>query len=143
MIDEHEAGPGRLSRGGLLKVAAAGGAGLLAARAGVAGAAPARMQAESGQLQVLDWAGYENDGGQPMFASYVRKYPHNRPQFTYMTNEADALAKIRAGLKSDLFRPYIGWVEYFAKSGLVQPWDPSLISNFPHLNKFMVKAGQY
>jgi spermidine/putrescine-binding protein len=98
---------------------------------------------ETGRLQVLDWAGYENDGGQPMFASYVHKYPHNKPAFTYMTNEADALSKIRAGLKPDLFRPYIGWVEYFAKSGLVQPWDTTLISNFPHLNRFMVKAGQY
>jgi spermidine/putrescine transport system substrate-binding protein len=34
-------------------------------------------------------------------------------------------------------------VKYFATSGLVQPWDPSLISNFKHLNPFMVKAGQY
>jgi spermidine/putrescine-binding protein len=60
-----------------------------------------------------------------------------------MTNEADALAKIHAGLKPDLFRPYVGWVKYFATSGLVQPWDTSLIPNFKHLNPFMVKAGQY
>jgi spermidine/putrescine transport system substrate-binding protein len=59
-----------------------------------------------------------------------------------MTNEADALAKIQAGFHPDLFRPYVGWVQYFATSGLVQPWDPSLISNFKHLNPFMVKAGQ-
>src|SRR5215472_16633313 len=82
---------------------------------------------ETGRLQVLDWAGYENDGGQPMFASYVKKYPQNKPQFTYMTNEADALAKIRAGLKPDIFRPYVAWVKYFGTSGLVQPWDTSLI----------------
>ena len=143
MIDEHEPGAARLSRGGLLKVAAAGVVGLLAARAGVAGAAPALKAAESGQLQVLDWAGYENDGGQPMFAAYVKKYPDNKPKFTYMTNEADALAKFQAGLKPDLFRPYIGWVKYFATSGLVQPWTPSLISSFKQLNPFMVKAGQY
>ena len=92
---------------------------------------------------MLDWAGYGNDGGQPMFAAYVKKYPNNKPQFTYMTNEADALAKMRAGLRADLFRPYVGWVKYFATSGLVQPWDPALISNFKHLNPFMVKAGQY
>src|SRR5438128_2635171 len=78
-----------------------------------------------------------------MFAQYVKQYPSNKPQFTYMTNEADALAKIHAGLKPDLFRPYVGWVKYFATSGLVQPWDPALISNFKHLNPFMVKAGQY
>jgi spermidine/putrescine-binding protein len=60
-----------------------------------------------------------------------------------MSNEADALAKIHAGLKPDLFRPYVGWVKYFATSGLVQPWDPKQIPNFKQLNPFMVQAGQY
>jgi len=134
----------RLSREDLLRLAAAtGGAGLLAGHAGLAQAARAQLEAEKGRLQVLDWAGYGNDGGQAMFAQYVKKYPKNKPQFTYMTNEADALAKIHAGLKPDLFRPYVGWTKYFATSGLVQPWDPKLISNFKHLNPFMVKAGQY
>src|SRR5258708_28652657 len=78
-----------------------------------------------------------------MFAQYVKLHAADKPQFTYMTNESDALAKIHAGLKPDLFRPYVGWVQYFATSGLVQPWDTSLISNFKHLNPFMVKPGQY
>src|SRR5438067_11852903 len=134
----------RLSREDLLKLAAAtGGAGLLAGRTGIADAARAHFAAQSGRLQVLDWAGYGNDGGQAMFATYVREYPKNKPQFTYMTNEADALAKIHAGQKPDLFRPYVGWVKYFATSGLVQPWDTKRILNFKHLNPFMVKAGQY
>jgi spermidine/putrescine transport system substrate-binding protein len=143
---EHE-GRGterRYDRQTLLKLAAAaGGASLVGGRTGIADAMQAMAAAESGRLQVLDWAGYGNDGGQAMFAQYVKKYPNNKPQFTYMTNEADALAKIHAGLKPDLFRPYVGWVKYFATSGLVQPWDPSKISNFKHLNPFMVKAGQY
>src|SRR3989441_7136109 len=134
----------RISREDLLKLAAAtGAAGLVAGRTGLAGAARAELAKESGRLQVLDWAGYGNDGGQTMFAAYVKKYPKNKPQFTYMTNEADALAKLHAGLKPDLFRPYVGWVKYFATSGLVQPWDTSKLSNFKHLNPFMVKAGQY
>src|SRR5213080_47974 len=134
----------RLSRAELLRLGvAAGGATLLAGPVGAARAALDRLTAESGRLQVLDWAGYGNDGGQPMFAQYVKRYPHNKPRFTYMTNEADALAKLHAGLRPDLFRPYVGWVKYFATSGLVQPWDTSLIPNFKHLNPFMVKAGQY
>ena len=92
---------------------------------------------------MLDWAGYGNDGGQAMFAAYVKKHPKNKPQFTYMTNESDALAKMHAGLKPDIFRPYVGWVKYFAQSGLVEPWDPKLIPSFKNLNPFMVKAGQY
>jgi spermidine/putrescine transport system substrate-binding protein len=134
----------RLDRQSLLKLAAvAGGAGLVAGRAGIADAMRAAVWAESGRLQVLDWAGYGNDGGQAMFAQYVKQHPANKPQFTYMTNESDALAKLHAGLKPDLFRPYVGWVKYFATSGLVQPWDTSQIPNFKHLNPFMVKAGQY
>jgi spermidine/putrescine transport system substrate-binding protein len=134
----------RLSREDLLKLtAAAGGAAFLGSRAGAAGAALSRRTGDSGRLQVLDWAGYGNDGGQAMFAQYVKKYPDSKPQFTYMTNEADALAKFHAGLEPDLFRPYVGWVKYFATSGLVQPWDAAKISNFKHLNPFMAKAGQY
>jgi spermidine/putrescine transport system substrate-binding protein len=144
MSDEQDLLDRRLTREDVLKLAAAaGGAGLLASRVGAAGAALDRLSAESGRLQVLDWAGYGNDGGQSMFAQYVKRYPQNKPQFTYMTNESDALAKLHAGLKPDLFRPYVGWVKYFATSGLVQPWDTSLITNFKHLNPFMVKAGQY
>jgi spermidine/putrescine-binding protein len=131
----------RLSREDLLKLAAAGGAAALTA--GPVGLARAALAAESGRLQVMDWAGYGNDGGQPMFAAYVKKYPNNKPQFTYMTNESDALAKLHAGLKPDIFRPYVGWTKYFATSGLVQPWNTKLITNFKHLNPFMVKAGQY
>jgi spermidine/putrescine transport system substrate-binding protein len=142
-MEEHGLTERRLRREDLLKLAAAtGGAALVGGPAAVADAARAQLAAESGRLQVLDWAGYGNDGGQAMFAQYVRKYPKNKPQFTYMTNESDALAKLHAGLKPDLFRPYVGWVKYFADSGLVQPWDPKLISNLKHLNPFMVKAGQ-
>src|SRR5436305_5855221 len=128
----------------LLKLAAlAGGAAIIGGpAAALAKAAGTGTTSESGRLKVLDWVGYGNDGGQAMFAQYVKAHPHNKPQFTYMTNECDALAKLHAGLKRDLFRPYVGWVKYFAQSGLVQPWDPKLIKNFKHLNPFMVKAGQ-
>ena len=102
-----------------------------------------RLAAESGRLRVLDWAGYGNDGGQSMFAQYDKKYPKNKAKFTVMANEADALAKFQAGVNWDLFRPYVGWVKYFAESGLVQPWDTKRIPNFKHLNPLMVKAGQY
>src|SRR5256885_10391200 len=128
----------RLSRADMLRLAGlAAGVGVVAGPAAAADAAVARLTAESGRLQVLDWAGYGNDGGQAMFAAYVKKHPKNKPQFTYMTNESDALAKMHAGLKPDIFRPYVGWVKYFAQSGLVQPWDPNLIPSFKNPNPFM------
>ena len=143
-MTEREQTERRLSRQALLKLtAAAGGAALLGTQAGRAGAALSQLGAESGNLRVLDWAGYGNDGGQAMFATYVKKYPKNKPKFTVMANEADALNKFQAGVNWDLFRPYVGWVKYFATSGLVQPWDPKLIPNLKNLNPTMVKAGQY
>ena len=144
MTDDFEVLGRRLSRQDLLKLAAAaGGAGLLAGRTGAANAALERLAAESGRLQVLDWAGYGYDGGQAMFAAYDKKYPKNKPKFTVMANEADALGKFQQGVSWDIFRPYVGWVRYFAESGLVQPWDTSQIPNFKLLNPLMVKAGQY
>src|SRR4051812_49686496 len=126
MSDERNELERRLKREDLFKLAAAaGGASVLGSRAGIARAGLGRLGAESGRLQVLDWAGYGSDGGQSMFAQYVQKHAGNKPQFTYMTNESDALAKLHAGLKPDIFRPYVGWVKYFATSGLVEPWDTS------------------
>src|SRR5947209_4223782 len=144
MSEEYERPERRWSREDLLKLAGvAGGAALLGGRVSAAGAALDRLAAESGRLQVLDWVGYGYDGGQTMFAAYNKRYPKNKAQISVMTNEANALSKFQAGLKFDLFRPYIGWVKYFAQSGLVEPWDPKLIPNLKHLNPSMVKAGQY
>src|SRR5262245_61242032 len=144
MKDDQDPLEPRLSRQDLLKLAAAaGGATLLAGRASAAGAAGDQLAAESGRLQVLDWAGYGYDGGQSMFAQFDKKYPRNKPKFTVMANEADALGKFQQAVDWDIFRPYVGWVRYFAESGLVQPWDTKLLSNFKHLNPLMVKAGQY
>jgi spermidine/putrescine transport system substrate-binding protein len=134
----------RLSRADMLRLAGlAVGAGVVAGPAAAADAAVRHLTQETGRLQVMDWAGYCNDGGQSMFAAYVHAHPQNKPVFKHMTSESNALGQIQAGAHPDLFRPYVGWVKYFAKSGLVQPWNPKLISNFPHLNKNMVKAGQY
>jgi spermidine/putrescine-binding protein len=134
----------RLSRADMLRLAAAAaGAGVVAGPAAAANAAVRHLTQETGRLQVMDWAGYGDDGGQAMFKAYVQKYPQNKPQFTYMQNESWAYGRIQAGAHPDLFRPYVGWVQFFAQSGLVQPWNPQLISNFKHLNPFMVKAGQF
>ena len=112
----------RLGRDDFLKLAAVtGGAAFLGGPTAIADAARVRLAAESGRLQVLDWAGYGNDGGQSMFASYVKGHPKNKPQFTYMANESDALGKLHAGLKPDLFRPYVGWVKYFARAAWCSP----------------------
>src|SRR5258706_13665397 len=97
----------RFDRQMLLKLAAAtGGAGLVAGRTGIADAMRSFSTAQTGRLQVLDWAGYGKDGGQSMFAQYVKQQAANKPQFTQTTNEADALAKIPDGQQPELLRLY-------------------------------------
>jgi spermidine/putrescine-binding protein len=130
----------RLSREDVLKLAAAGGAAYLGARAGVAGAALDRLTAESGKLLVLDWVGYEVP---QLYAPYLKQYPGQKPQFKYMTSETNALAQMSQGLKPDIVRPYVGYVRDFAESGFVQPWNPSKIPNLKWLNNDMVKAGRF
>src|SRR3954453_10725492 len=125
----------RLGRDDFLKLAAvAGGATILAGPAAAAKVAGAQLAAESRRLQGLRRAGCGEGRGQSMFAAYVKKHPKNKPQFTYMTNESDALAKMHAGLKPDLLRPYVGWLKYFAQRGLVEPWDRKLIPRPKSLN---------
>ncbi len=128
----------RMSRRQALKVAAA--AGGAAVFGGTAGRAVAALAAETGRLQVLDWAGYEVKN---LWLPYLKKYPGQAPQFTFMTNEANALAKLQGGLRPDVVRPYVGYVQDFAQSGFFEPWNPALISNFKYLNPGMVKAGQF
>jgi spermidine/putrescine transport system substrate-binding protein len=131
----------RLSREDLLKLAAvAGGAAIVGGPTAVAEAARTTLAGESGRLQVLDWVGYEV---KQLYAPYLKKYPGQKPKFTFMTNEANALAKLSAGLKPDVVRPYVGYVPDFADSGFFQPWDPKLVPNLGQLNPSMVKAGQY
>ena len=78
-----------------------------------------------------------------MFAAYVKKYPKNKPKFTVMANEANALAKMQQGVSRTSSARTSAGSKYFAESGFVQPWDPKLIPNLKHLNPDMVKAGQY
>ena len=94
----------RLSRADMLRLAAlAAGAGVVAGPAAAADAAVARLTKESGRLQVMDWVGYENDmPHHAMFAAYLNKHPHNKPLFSHMASESDALGKFHAGAQSGI-----------------------------------------
>lgn len=156
----------RLGRRELLELGATtAGAGLLAAcggagkeesqqpsgaGAGAAGsteaepAAPAEpvvppVEDEPGDLLVFDWAGYEV---KPLWRQYRRKFPDQPPKYTFLTSDDQALGKVRAGFRADLVHPCVGYVRDWVELGVVQPFDPSLISHFDQLNPAMVAAGQ-
>src|SRR5262249_48712883 len=85
----------------------------------------------------------ETTAGRRSLGRTSNRTPATSPRFRTIRNRPDGPRKRHAGLKPDIFRPYVGWTKYFGASGLVQPWDPKLITNFRYLNPFMVKAGQY
>lgn len=135
-----------LDRRNFLKLAAVGSAtGVLAAcnRAGTtAPPSPGAQRPPIGQepdtMTVFEWAGYDIP---PLFKPYLNDgFP--KPKFTYLTSDDQAISKVRGGFDPDVVHPCIDYVKDWASLGVVQPWDPSLLSNFSKLNPNFVKQGQ-
>ena len=97
------------------------------------------IEDESGDLLVFDWAGYEV---KPLWRAYREKFPDRKPKFAFLTSDDQALAKVAAGFTADLAHPCVGYVQDWIELGVVQPFDPSLVSHFGELNPALVKAGQ-
>jgi spermidine/putrescine transport system substrate-binding protein len=127
--------------GGALLLPACGGgssAGSSTARAGASGGRPP-VGAEPGNLTIADYAGYEVE---PLWRGYARRFPDDRPKWTFYNSDAEALGKVSAGLEVDVVHPCSGYVREWTNAQLVEPFDTSLISSFPELNPTLVKAGQ-
>jgi spermidine/putrescine transport system substrate-binding protein len=143
----------KLRRADVLKLGAAvGGATLLAAcgTEETAETQPAQQQAEhppieeeSGQLEAFEWAGneYPTFGGQggPL-QGYVDKY--GVPKYTFLTSDDQALAKVLAGgYRPDIIHPCANYTPGWTEADLIQPWDPSLLTNFNDLAPEVLKIG--
>ncbi len=124
--------------------ALAGGAGVLAACAKAAGpsatgATHVPVGQEPGNLEVFEWAGYEL---KPLWKPYAAQFPNQKPHFTFLTSDDEALAKVRAGYRPDVVHPCVGYVRDWVDLGVVQPWDTSLMPSFKQLDPTKVAAGQ-
>lgn len=94
---------------------------------------------EAGDIKVFEWAGYEVPD---LYKPYTAAFPSPEPQYIFLTSDDQALAKSLGGFRADMVHPCAGYVQEWADSGMTQPWDTSLISNFADLNPALVKAGQ-
>ena len=145
----------RLNRRGFLRLAGTGtlGAAVLAAckkaetRTGTTGQSRPPIKKEPGNLQVFDWSGYGNGDYYPgkerafLWQQYA-KQTGDTPQFILFENDDAAYTKAVAGtVNFDVVHPcgykYRDWVDL----GAVQPWDTSLIPNFPQLNPKLEVSG--
>jgi spermidine/putrescine-binding protein len=113
---------------------------------GTSGSRPTIDQ-EPGNLNVFDWSGYGNGDYYPkeekkfLWGEYFAK-TGDTPQFTLFPNDDQGFTKAAAGtVNFDVVHPcgyrYKDWVDL----GAVQPWDTSLISNFPDLNPELESSG--
>jgi spermidine/putrescine transport system substrate-binding protein len=94
---------------------------------------------EPGNLSILEYAGYEVPD---LWKPYAARFPDEKPKYTFFASDQDALGKVAAGRRGDLVHPCSGFVPDFVQTGAVQPWDTSLITNFPDLNPALVEVGR-
>ena len=106
------------------------------------------LSAETGQLSVLEWGGYEAGGtkaqtsGLAAGGDYTKKYGTDGITYTYIVNDDQALQKATSSGPFDIMHPCNENTKDYVDRGLVQPWDTSLLPSFKQLNPYLVKAGQ-
>lgn len=103
------------------------------------------IETEDGNLQVFDWDGYGNGsyGDEALWKQYAQQFPDATPKFILFKDDDSSYAKVAAGATYDVAHPcgyrWPDWVDL----SVLQPWDTSLISNFPSLNPALSAAGQF
>jgi spermidine/putrescine transport system substrate-binding protein len=142
--------PDRMTRAGFLSGAMALGGGLLLAGCGSGSsgggataasttAAHPAMAKEPGTLAILDYAGYES---KPLWTSYAKEFPGKTPKWTFFNSDSEALSKALGGWKGDVSHPCSGYIQSWVEADLIEPWDTSLLTNYPNLNPGLLKRGQ-
>ena len=115
---------GRLTRRQAHRVLASAGVGT-AAVASLGGAA----LADGSNVTMLTWGGYDD----PAFgAEYTARYG-SPPSYSLFADQAEALAKIRAGFEADVVFPCISKVQTWNDAGVIAPMDVSMLSHWDEL----------
>ncbi len=104
------------------------------------------MDEEPGGLQVFDWSGYGNGDYYPKEEKQFlwKQYQDatgDTPEFILFENDDAAFTKVAAGARYDVLHPCGYKYRDYVDLGVVQPWDPSLISNFADLNPKLMESG--
>ncbi|EBA03159.1 spermidine/putrescine ABC transporter, periplasmic spermidine/putrescine-binding protein [Rhodobacterales bacterium HTCC2150] len=92
--------------------------------------------ADSGDLVIFDWSGYEDEG---FFQNYVTQYG-GPPTYAFFGEEEEAFQKLRAGFRADVSHPCSQSVAKWHEAGLLEPIDPAKITNWADVNTEMKEA---
>ena len=101
---------------------------------GSAAALLAALPATAQNITVFDYSGFENpDFHQPYVATHGTS-----PDFVFFGDEDEAFQRLLAGFRSDVTHICAGSVPRWQASGIIEPWDQSLIEAFATLNADLV-----
>ena len=105
------------------------------------------ISSEPNKLVISEWPGYEAGGtkaqtyGLLAGKSYTNKYGAGGLKYADYGNDDKCLNAMKAGQKFDLLHPCVGYVHDYVNAGVVEPFDTSLLSNFPNLYPEMTARG--
>jgi spermidine/putrescine transport system substrate-binding protein len=93
----------------------------------------------TGDLTVLDWAGYDD----PLYwQDFKDTYPNVNVGFEFGGSDGDIYSKMKAGDQADVFHPYTGWLQFYADEGLAAEIDTGKLSNWDKVPEAFKKIGQ-
>ncbi|SPH24262.1 Spermidine/putrescine-binding periplasmic protein [Defluviimonas aquaemixtae] len=91
--------------------------------------APGTAFAAGADLSVFDWSGYEDQG---FFGAYMEKHGE-APSYTFFGSQEEAFTKLQSGFTADLAHPCSDAVRKWVAADLIQPLDPSKLTNWDAL----------
>jgi len=95
---------------------------------------------QTGNLVMLDWSGYELPEFWKQFAA---QYPNVKVDFSFLSESAEAYAKLQSGFDADLVHPCSNYWKIMVDEGLVQPIDTSKLSHWKDVNPDLAKQGEF
>ncbi|MCB9419618.1 MAG: extracellular solute-binding protein [Ardenticatenaceae bacterium] len=101
---------------------------------------PAEESPVTGNLVMLDWAGYELP---EFWGDFAAKYPDVQVDFSFLTESAEVYSKLESGFEADLVHPCSNLWQLLVDSELVQPIDTSKLSNWSGVPESLAQDGQF
>lgn len=101
-----------------------------------------------GPIQFLTWAGYDDDAasGSPWIWSGYQEGEYGKRSplaFSFLENDAQALAKVASGYAPDVVHPCINWLLQWHDAGLIQPLDTALLPDFEGIPNEFTAGGTF
>ena len=97
-------------------------------------------KARTGTLVMLDWSGYEIP---EFWQAFATEYPNVKVDFSFMSESADAYARMKSGFEADLVHPCSNYWKIMVDEGMVQPINTSKLSNWKDVNPSLAAQGEF